>query len=313
MRVGQNPAKNITKIPKPKRITVAVLSYVPFLSGYYRESQEVLKLCLESIWKNTDLPYDLMVFDNGSCLETREFLLKCQQQKKIQFLIFSEKNIGKGGAWNSIFSGAPGEIIAYCDSDALFYPGWLSACINVLETFPNTGMVTARPMRTREELFVSTLKWAEKTRSVWIEKGQIMTYPEFKEFTGTLGYSEEKIRQIYSSTCDYRLRYKGLIAFAGANHFQFIGWKKILNQFVPLKMDKPLGQVQLLDRQINDAGYLRLSTEKSLVQNMSNQVPRHKSTSKAGNGGGFSIINIPLIKKVLLKLHDTIFRIYFEG
>ena len=312
MRVGQNPAKNITKIPKPKQITVAVLCYVPFLSGYFQQSLEVLKLCLESIWKNTDLPYDLLVFDNGSCPETREYLLKSQKQKQIQYLIFSEKNIGKGGAWNLIFSGAPGEIIAYCDSDALFYPGWLSACVSVLEVFPNTGMVTARPMRTREELFTSTLKWAEKTHSVRMEKGQIMTYPEFRDFADTMGYPEEKIHQIYKTTLDYRLRYKGLTAFAGANHFQFVGWKKVLNQFVPFNMDKPLGQVQLLDSQMNEAGYLRLSTEKSMVQNMSNHVPRNKATFNTGVGGGFSIKNIPLVKKVLLKLHDLIFRIYFE-
>ena len=60
MRVGQNPAKFIDHVPKPARVTVALVTYIPFLSGYYGESLEVLKVCLESLWKNTGLPYDLL-------------------------------------------------------------------------------------------------------------------------------------------------------------------------------------------------------------------------------------------------------------
>jgi len=313
MRVGQNPAKNINNIPKPQRITIAVLSYIPFLSGFYRESLDVLKLCLQSIWDNTDLPYDLMVFDNGSCPETKKFLLESQQSKKIQYLIFSERNIGKGGAWNAIFSSAPGEIIAYCDSDALFYKGWLSACVNVLETYPHVGMVTARPMRTKKELFTSTLKWAKNTSGVKLENGQILSFEQFKDFAITMGYTDERIRELYQSSMDYRISYKGLPSFMGANHFQFVCWKKIINQFIPLKMDKPLGQVLLLDKLVNESGYLRLSTDQSLVQNMSNHVPEDSRKIRTTEAKKFSIKNIPLIKNVLLYLHDKIFRIYFES
>jgi glycosyltransferase involved in cell wall biosynthesis len=312
MRVGENPAKTIQKIPKPKRITVAVLSYVPFISGYYSEALEVLKACLDGIWKNSDLPYDLMVFDNGSCEETREFLLDAQIHNKIQSLILSEKNVGKGGAWNMIFQGAPGEIIAYCDGDALLFPGWLSACVQVLETYPNVGMVTARPMRTNPDLFSATIQWAKKTRGVKMEGGQLISFDEFKDFAETMGYTAAKVKHLYESTQDIRLRYQGLTAFAGANHFQFVGWKKVLNQFTPFEMDKPLGQVQQLDQKLNQAGFLRLMTEKPLVQNMSNRVPKEHSTPKVVPHKS-SIKNIPLIRKVLLRLHDNIFKMYFEN
>jgi glycosyltransferase involved in cell wall biosynthesis len=312
MRVGENPAKTIKKIPQPNRITIAVLSFVPFLSGYYSEALEVLKTCLAGIWENSDLPYDLMVFDNGSCRETQEFLLAAKSQGKIQYLVLSEKNVGKGAAWNMIFQGAPGEIIAYCDGDALLYKGWLSACVKVLETYPNVGMVTARPMRTDPKLYSATLNWAKNQKSVKMDQGQIISFAEFKEFADTMGYPEQKIKDIYATTRDIRLDYRGVKVFAGANHFQFVGWKKVLSQFTPFEMNKPLGQVQQLDMKINRSGFLRLMTEKPLVQNMSNRVPRQQLVNHSYRRKE-SWRDNPLIKKMLMGIYDKIFKIYFEN
>ena len=77
MRIGQNPAKFVKEVAQPARVTVAVLNYIPFLSGYYADMLNVLDACLTSIWENTDLDYDLMVFDNGSCEEVIEYLARC--------------------------------------------------------------------------------------------------------------------------------------------------------------------------------------------------------------------------------------------
>ena len=99
MRIGQNPAKAIDHVPEPARVTAAIITYIPFLNGYYEQSLEILKVCLGSLWQNTPQPYDLLVFDNASCPEVRAYLLDAQQQGKIQFLVASDQNIGKGGQW----------------------------------------------------------------------------------------------------------------------------------------------------------------------------------------------------------------------
>ncbi len=49
MRKGQNPAKFVKDVPRPQRITVALLNSIPFLSGFYAETLDVLKVCMESI------------------------------------------------------------------------------------------------------------------------------------------------------------------------------------------------------------------------------------------------------------------------
>ncbi len=136
MRAGQNPAKYVKTVAKPERITVAVLNYIPFVSGFYEHIPEVLKACLASLQAAADVPFDLMVFDNGSCAEVRDLLHDQFSRGTIQYLILSEKNLGKGGAWNMIFGGAPGEIIAYTDNDVLFSKGWLSSRWNFWKPIP---------------------------------------------------------------------------------------------------------------------------------------------------------------------------------
>ncbi|HAF62877.1 MAG TPA: hypothetical protein DCK95_11215 [Anaerolineaceae bacterium] len=313
MRVGQNPAKKLKTLPQPQRVTVAVLNYIPNQEGYFSESFAVLQLCLGSILENTEHPFDLMVFDNGSCPEVKQYLLEMQASGNIQYLIFSEKNVGKGGAWEFIFNAAPGEIIAYSDNDAFFKNGWLTESLKILETYPNVGMVTARPLRTIPELSTGTIAWAEKNPDVKLEVGDFISYEDYYEFSSTLGYSEEKLKHEYENKIDTRLTYQHIEAFVGANHFQFTGWKRTFQQCLPFDMEKPLGQVRQLDERLNDAGYLRLMINKPLIQNMSNRVSQNdQKTNLVSSKKRFKLRNVNFIKKTLLRIHDRIFTLYYE-
>ena len=116
-RIGQNPSRGKTLDHRPARTTVAVLVYAPHEAGYFQDRLDVTRMTIESILTNTQEPFDLLVFDNGSCPEMVAYLQRLYQKGSINYLLLSKRNIGKLNALRIIFDAAPGEIVAYADDD----------------------------------------------------------------------------------------------------------------------------------------------------------------------------------------------------
>lgn len=315
MRIGQNPAKSVQSVEKPEQITVIVVSYIPFLGGYYSQSLDILKLCLQSLREHADLPFDLMVFDNASCDEVRDYLVEEQKKGRIQYLVLSDKNVGKVGAWNYVFGAAPGEYLAYADSDVYFYPNWLSGQIEVLETFPNIGMVTGIPMLTPEKYSTATVEWAEAQGDIEVERGKLLPWEDFWRHTESLGGEEEKARKFYEENDSIRLTRNGKSYYVGAAHFQFVAKKQVLQEIIPLPSNRPMGEVRKLDEAINQKGYLRLTTDQWYVKHMGNRLPdgsidaeRPVWTKDSYRG----LARITFFRKILRWVHDKSFKILYR-
>lgn len=319
MRKGQNPAKFVNQVAKAQLITVALLNYIPFLSGFYSEALDVLKVSMESMRNDPGLPFDLLVFDNGSCSEVRDFLISEKEAGRIQYLLLSSVNLGKGGAWNIMLAGAPGEIIAYTDSDVLFYPKWLSRSVELLKTFPNVGMVTARPFRTNPDFHSATRAWADslsKSQNATIETGCFIPWETFWEFNRSLGQDEAENRGIHAETLDWKITYQGISAMAGASHWQFTAFKSVLQRFLPFDMERPMGQVKQLDQRMNENGLLRLMLPDPLTMNLSNTTDYVRGNTRKAEAASRKsfvqrLVNLPPLKKTLLAIYDQIFKWYY--
>lgn len=317
MRKGQNPAKFVNTVAKPSDITVVVLSYIPYQSGFYANTLQVLDTCLKSIRNETQLDFDLMVFDNGSCEKVQKYLLEEKVKGNIQFLILSEKNLGKGGAWNIIFEAAPGDLIAYADSDIYFHENWLSKSKEILDIYPNVGMVTARPYITDHKYNTNTLEWANSKEEVITESGKLLSWENISSFLLSLGRTEEEIINEFESNDVTRLTFKEIDAIVGASHWQFLTRKETIKKFLPFDMSRPMGQVNRLDQRMNEERYLRLMTPEVLVDNLSNTLEENSFESVKNKKNKqkkfiYHLLDLPFIKSILLFIHHRIFLAYFD-
>jgi glycosyltransferase involved in cell wall biosynthesis len=301
-------------VAQPSSVTVTVVNCIPFTSGYYEQSLDVLKACLNSIHENTPESHDLMVFDNHSCRGVRQYLQEAYEQGIIQYLILSDKNIGKLGAWNFLFGAAQGKYVVFSDGDILFRPGWLPASLELFETFPNVGMVTARPFRTHQEYSTATIEWARKQKpEVVLEEGCLLDWETYWEHGRSIGVPENTTREAYPKGIDYRLTYREKIAYIGAGHFQFMTRRDLLQKIIPLPSEQPMRGERALDSTINEKGYLRLNTAKTYVYHMGNRLPDLNTAVKVSKRKSMlqRLLWLPGIRHLLLWLNNQIFRLYF--
>lgn len=271
MRIGMNPFKSVENVIKPKDITITVLVHIPYLSGYYLNSLDILQLTLGSIIKNTEIPFDLMVFDNGSCIEVKSFLKDLLSRELINYLILSAKNIGKNGAWNQILGAAPGKYIVYTDSDIFFHPGWLSEHLRLYEAFPRVGTITGFAMRRKPSFCDRTVELAEANPEIKVNKGKLIPQKQINEFITSLGKDPVKYAAKVKDVQDTIVQIHNVSAYVSAGHFQFMISAELAKQVLPLPSNYPVGRdEQFLDKAIEDSEHLRLATTKVLVEHIGN-------------------------------------------
>jgi glycosyltransferase involved in cell wall biosynthesis len=278
-RIGVNPARGKLSNYRPARVTIAVLTYFPDLSGYFENRLEVLKLVLVSLRAHTTLPYDLMIFDNGSCQSVVDYLLELKDAGEIHYLILSPINIGKIGAFRILFNAAPGEIIAYNDDDVLFYPGWLEAHLEILDSFPHAGMVSGLPVR-------DATNHAHKSLDQLVNQvvpGLTVSYERHisDEWEADWAISTGRDPQTHLQATQEQLdlvlsmekpgSQERCIAIGSANHFQFVAPKAVLLQALPGEWSgKLMGHMVELDEAVDSLGYLRLSTANRYTRHLGN-------------------------------------------
>ena len=279
-RIGQNPLKWIEIDQKPSRITVMTIVYIPELDGYWKESLDVLKLCLQSLWQNTNQSFDLMVFDNGSCDAVRDFLQEEKLAGRIQFLIFSTYNLRKLGALNFMFSCAPGEIVSYFDSDVYLRPDWLDATLLVMDAFPEAGQVSALPTADKANLFCSsTYEAINNNLSLVVIQGENLIPEKFiHAHYSSIGKTREIYFENITERKDMKITRSNVSAFVSAQDFQFTTRRDVIQKILPLDVLSPEEYYDpiyspVFESRINNLGYWRLSTEDYLIHHIGNKLP----------------------------------------
>lgn len=269
-----NPSRNQVTEYHPARVTVAMLTYIPNFSGYFSHRFDVLRLSLQSLLANTRPPYDLLVFDNGSCAEVVNYLQELRDTGSINYLILSSQNIGKIGAFQIIFRAAQGEIVAYSDDDILFLPGWLETHLEIIDTYPRAGMVTGVYLRTQVvEGLQSVEAFIKNEPDVEVVRGRIIPEEWERDYVADSGREWEQYLAETVGMEDIQITYKGVTCLATAHHAQFVSPRQVILQALPDEWSgRLMGKMREVDLAVDHLGYLRLSTQQRSTQLMGNIV-----------------------------------------
>lgn len=276
-RIGQNPSRGKSLDFTPARTTVAVLVYEPHQAGYFENRADVTRLTIESILANTKEPFDLLVFNNGSCREVTTFLQSLYERGLIDYLIHSKHNIGKLNALKIIFDSAPGEIVAYTDDDVFHLPGWLGEHLKIIDTYPNVGAVTGFYIRERvARSSESTLDFAGQA-DVESHRGLLMPRKWEEEYLVNVGRTWEQYESEVAGIEDVIVKYKNLEAWVSAHHFQMVCPKSVVQDILCEMMpegwsDRVMGRMLEMDDRMDKKGYLRLCTRQQTVRLLGNVI-----------------------------------------
>ena len=276
-RIGVNPSRGKTLDFSPARTTVAVLVHAPHQAGYFQDRLDVTRMTIESILVNTQEPFDLLIFDNGSCPEMVRYLQSLHEQGAIDYLLLSKRNIGKLNALKIIFNTAPGEIVAYSDDDVFHLPGWLGQHLKIIDTFPNVGAVTGFYIRQRVAMSSeSTLAFAREP-GVTVQQGLLMPRKWEEEYIENSGRTWEAYQSEVAGIEDIIVTYGGLEAWVSAHHFQMVCPKAVLVEVLAEMLpegwsDHTMGRMVEMDDLMDAKGFLRLCTRQQTMRLLGNAI-----------------------------------------
>jgi len=98
------------------------------------------KRCIDSIIRNTVYPRNIIVIDDASGLETKNYLRELKQTGKI-ILYENQDNLGWVASVNKGIKNSAAGYICVMNNDVEVYPGWLSEMINAAKAKEKIGIV----------------------------------------------------------------------------------------------------------------------------------------------------------------------------
>lgn len=341
MRIGKNPYKSKVESNKAypeKKVLAAVVTFIPFQSGYYKDRFDLLKICLQSLIKNTPREdCDLLIMDQGSDSEVVDFLLSLKKKKEIDFLYLNNHNLGYNGALNYIYSIAQNKILSFSDDDVFYYKGWLESQLQILETYPGIGVVSGFPTKS---------KYDQHNRAAidLRNKYQIDTdivewnWDWENDFLNSVGTSMDEFNYLENFNV-HQYSYKGVKAFPVNTHFQYLITSEARRVIYPFKVgynmssiasEPEFSMIKAFDEKLDKKGFAKLATIAPTTEHMGNiltdriqklaqqlliETTTDKSSFKSKSELTLvdkmllSLMTIPLFSKLMKYLHGKTFEL----
>ncbi len=203
---------------------------------------EVTRECVDSILKNTDYPYKLIIIDNASDEPTRGYLLSLEGHSGLDLLLIrNDKNLGFVKAVNQGIAASDAPYLCIMNNDTIAASGWLGEMIKVKETNPSIGLLNPSsntsgqfPVNRSIEDYAETLKQCRgQIQELYTCRGFCMIVT--RDVIKRVGLLDEIYRVGYFDDTDYckraqKLGYKTARAKASyVYHRENVSFKTLKN------------------------------------------------------------------------------------
>jgi len=123
-----------------------------------------IERCLNSIFKQTQQPYKLLVIDDGSKDNSVEIIERLLKECPFPSELIARQNKGLCATLNEGFDKTSGDYFAYLGSDDIWFPEFLEARTELLESRPKAilGYGHAYFIDEQDNIFDSTNDWANQ-------------------------------------------------------------------------------------------------------------------------------------------------------
>jgi len=269
MRKGINPQKDKVEEGMEEYHQVLVPVYIPNEEGYFKQSFDVLKLCLTSLFKTCHGRTYFTIVNNGSHDEVTNYLDSLLQSNQIHELIHTH-NIGKV---NAVYKGIMGHnfpLITVTDADVLFLNDWQQETYKVFGEFPKSGVVSTTPISKLLKYHTYDTIW-----KYWFSRKLRFTKPKNQLALERFAESIENPEFYNSAHLNNILTLKGKSANAviGAGHFVATYRGDVFEGLKERYSAYKLGGKSVrkfFDLPVAEKGYWRLATEDNFTYHMGN-------------------------------------------
>jgi hypothetical protein len=280
MRLGFNPNKDkeISKSEYFHQVIIPV--YIPNQEGYFKDSFEILKLCLYSLWKTSHSKTYVTIVNNGSCEIIVDYLNVLYKENRIQELVHVS-NIGYINAMLKGVAGQKFDLITTSDADVLFLNGWQEATYQLFQNFSRCGAVCPTPSSRSLRTFTSNIYW-DFLFSKKIRFKEVVNQEALKKFGISIGnenfYNDIQLKK------NLTISNNNQTAVIGAGHFVVTYRASIFDTLEKRYTEYIMGggSDDLFDVPVVKKGFWRLSTADNYTYHMGNvlEVWMHDEVSK---------------------------------
>ncbi|AUC84420.1 glycosyltransferase family 2 protein [Polaribacter sp. ALD11] len=308
MRIGFNPNKDKKNNKSNFFHQVIIPVYIPNEEGYFKDSFQILKYCLDSFIITSHTNTYLTVINNGSCEKVINYLENLYHKGVIHELV-NTTNIGK---LNAILKGCVGhnfDLITITDADVLFLSNWQEETYNVFKNFKKVGVVSPVPSSKVLKQFTSNII-IENLFSKKLKFTNVLNSNALKMFAHSIGndsfYNDVHLRK------NLTIEKQNVKVIVGAGHFvaTYRGsiFKGIKQKFSAYSLGGN-SEADLLDKPVLKNGLWRVSTENNYAYHMGNVIePWMKETLKSTKLISNKKVNKPKLEEIKYSSMGLIFK-----